>query len=59
MFDPQEFCFYAENYNEIKNHLNSLINEPRINYKGNQFMKENYSPEKIYNKLEKIYSNLL
>jgi len=52
------FCKKATNYEEVKNALKEILDEPKLNVEGAKFVNDEYSAEKIALGLEEIYKKL-
>ncbi len=50
------FCKKATNFEELKNALKEILDEPKLNMEGSKFVNEEYGIEKIAAGLEKIYN---
>lgn len=53
--EKSPFCKKATNFDELKNALKEILDEPKLNIEGSKFVNEEFSIEKIAAGLEKIY----
>ena len=51
-------CYFAQNYEEVKKSFQEIINKPELNYPGAVYIKENFNPELIRQKLLNLYLNV-
>jgi hypothetical protein len=52
-------CYHARIYDEVKNALLQIKENPTLNYKGVDYVKETFDQEKTIQKLIQIYDSLL
>ena len=53
------YCKITNNYEELKNHVKSIINNSILNVDGSEYVHKNYNNTKFSNALIEVYNSLL
>jgi len=53
------YCKITNNYEELKNHVKSIINNSILNVDGSEYVHKKYNNTKFSNALIEVYNSLL